>query len=182
STYPTLIIDALGPSGVRDTAEYNFGSDTFVGNIDNLDADPTLIYAQAGVVYRSTLMFDLGFIPRGAIINSAEMLLTLDRATTRLSKVTVDSAVAAHAVSSPTDVRVIESSSVLGRRKADFASTYSFDLRRATQLWANGRNYGIVLRVPTVQEFSSFDVFTFFTQNAADSLRPRLKVLYTITK
>ncbi len=182
SAYPTLIVDALGTSGVRDTAEYTFGADTFVGNIDNLDSDPALIYAQAGVVYRSTLMFDVGFIPKGAIVNSAEMLLHLDPATTRLTKVTADSVVAAHAVSSPSDLRVIESLSVFGRRKDEFASTWSFDLRRATQLWANGTNYGILLRVTTIPEFSSFDLYTFFNQNAADSLRPRLRVLYSIPK
>jgi hypothetical protein len=182
STYPTLIVDALGTSGVRDTAEYTFGADTFVGNIDNLDSDPSLTYVQAGVVYRSTLMFDIGFIPKGAIVNSAEMLLHLDPATTQLSKVTADSAVAAHAVSSASDLRVIESSFVFGRRKEGYATTWSFDLRRATQLWANGTNYGILLRATTIPEFSSFDRYTFFNQNAADSLRPRLRVIYSIPK
>ncbi len=182
SAYPTLTIDAVGPSGFRDTTDYQFGADTFVGNAENFTPDPKLIYVQGGLVYRSTLRFDSGFLPRGAIINSAELMLTLDPESTILSKVTADTVVAVHAVVSATDPLGIEATSTPGSRQAGSEATFGFDLRRPVQLWANGYNYGILLHVNAAAEFSSFDRYAFFNHTAADSLRPRVRILYTIPK
>jgi len=181
SYYPTLVIDALSLNGKRDTMQYNTGIDTFVGNVDNLTSDMQLIYLQSGVVYRSTVRFDLSFIPPGAIVNTAQMLLERQPVATRLTKVTVDTVVAAHALISPTDSTRFDVP-ILGRRLGGTANTFQFEARRAAQLWVNGMNYGILLRATPQSEFNSFDRYTFYNQNAPDSLRPRLKIVYTVEK
>ena len=180
--YPSLEIIAAGPSGTIDTATYNQGMDTFVGNIDNLNTNPSLIYVQAGVVYRSTLNFDVSFIPKGSIVNSAELQLTRDPATSRLNRFSADSSVAANFLISATDYTIYDGTTSTGIRKAGTPYTYSFDLRHAVQSWVREANYGILLQTSAANEFSSLDLITFFNQQADAAHSPRLKIIYSVRK
>ncbi|MBI4535959.1 MAG: DNRLRE domain-containing protein, partial [Ignavibacteriae bacterium] len=184
SFYPTLEIIASNVAGTtRDTSTYVFGFDTFVGNIDNLNANPQLLYAQAGVVYRSKIQFDVSFIPRGAIINSATLYLEKDPATSRISKFTVDSVVTVHVFRSGTDSTVFESQNSEGQRVGGTPNTFSFEARHAVQYWLAGTNDGLLLRQTDVTEYNTFDLFTFHSHLATNtSLRPRLAVKYTLEK
>jgi hypothetical protein len=181
--YPTVEIIAGNSAGISlDTTKYSSGLDTFVGNIDNLNSNPELMYVQSGVVYRSTLTFDVTSIPTGAIINSAEMLLELNPATSKITKFTGDEVVVAHLLTSSTSNTVFESLGTLGRKDAT-SNEFMFEARRATQLWVNGINNGFLLRTTTASEFNSFDLYTFHNETAADAaLRPRLIVVYTTEK
>ena len=187
SYYPSLQIIAGNTSGTaRDTmVPYNQGIDTFVGNIDNLAADPTLLYMQAGVAYRSALTFDVSFIPKGSIVNSAELLLDRKPGTSMLTRFTADTVLSPHVLLSGTDNSVFESelTSAYGRRKAGTPYTFSLDMRHAVQSWVRGPNYGVLLRQTSGYEYSCFDLLTFYGPLAADpAARPRLKVIYSQKK
>jgi hypothetical protein len=178
--YPNVEVIAGDRTGTPlDTTSYSSGVDTFAGNIDNLNSNPELMYVQSGVVYRSTLSFDVSSIPSGAIINSAQMLLELNPAASKITKFTGDQAIAAHLLTSSTDNNSFENLGILGS-KATSSNVFTFEARRAVQLWVNGTNNGFLLRTTNLSEFSSFDLYAFYNQTASDpSLRPRLIVVYT---
>jgi len=183
SALPRLKIIATNVAGTtRDTTLFNLGVDTFVGDKDNLNTDPGLIYAQAGVVYRSTLLFDVSFVPRGAIINKAEMQLLLDPATTRLTKFTADTAVSPHVILDAADNSVFSGdiSNSFGRRKEGTSHLFAFSVPEAVQFWLQGMNNGLLLKTITGPETGSFELYTFFSHTAPDSAaRPRMQILYS---
>jgi hypothetical protein len=181
SYYPTLRIITLNVAGtVYDTLVYNLGNDTFVGNIDNLNSRSDLFYLQSGVVYRGIIKFDVSFLPKGASIHKAELQIKRDPLTCRLNRFSGDSAIAAHVVTSETDYRGFEATYSAGRLMTDSLTRYSIDARRAVQSWLRGPNYGMLLRMGSTHEFSSFDLLTFYNVTAADAtVRPRLKIIYT---
>lgn len=175
--YPRLEVIARGSvGGEQDTTRDSLGYSTFVANIDNLNANPALVYAQAGVAYRSILRFDVSAIPRGAIIASAELLLDRDAATSRLYRFTRDTVVALHALRTTTD-SVFESQPAYAWRKAGTSLTFSADVRHAVQRWLRDPNYGLLLRA--LSEFNNLDLYTFHGRQAANPvLRPRINIKY----
>ncbi len=179
--YPTLQVIAQNPAGtVRDTNSYTLGVDTFVGNIDNLASNQSLLYLQAGVVYRSTLSFDVSGIPRGAVIDTAQLSLVQDLSTTRVSKFSGTPTIEAHIFTAAGNNSSFEVSSTTGQQ-VNATDTFSVDLRHAVQVWIKGLNYGLLLRVSSATEYTSCDLYTFYDQAAASTaLRPRLRIKYVV--
>jgi len=193
SLAPSLQIIAGSPTGAaRDTNAYIICSDTFVGNIDGLVSNPSLLYIQSGVVYRSTIHFNLSSIPRAAIINSAEMLLDQDPTNSSLNRFSGDLAVVAHQLLSSSDTtQYTYTQYQTGTVKTGTTGTFAFNLRREAQAWLKESNFGVVLGATSYldqysardREQSSFDLYAFFNQRAVDpSHRPRLKIIYAVTK
>ena len=181
--YPTLQIVAGSPSGTpRDTASYTISFDTWVGNIENLATNPQLIYIQSGVDYRSALSFDVSFIPRGAVINSANLLLTSDPATTRISRFTTDSTFQLATTLSASDRTIQDAYAVSGARRGGTLLTYSADMSRPVQIWNRLPNYGVTLKPNVFSEPVSFQLLTFFNEKAPPALRPRLKLKYSVVR
>jgi hypothetical protein len=182
--FPTLRIIAGNPSGTFvDTALYTNSYDTWVGNRENLATNPQLIYIQSGVEYRSTLSFDVSFIPRGAVINSASLLLTSDPATTRMNRFTADSSFQLATTLSPSDRTNLDlTSAVTSVRRAGTLLTYSADMTRPVQLWNRIPNYGVTLMPSTYEDRVSFRLLTFFNEKAPPSLRPTLKLKYSVVR
>jgi hypothetical protein len=181
--FPRLQIIAGSPSGSpRDTALYTASFDTWVGNIENLATNPQLIYIQSGVDYRSTLSFDVSFIPRGAVINSADLLLTNDPATTRITRFTAGSTFQLATTLSPSDRTIQDLYSVTGVKRAGTLLTYTADMTRPVQLWNRSPNYGVTLKPNIFEETISFHLLTFFNEKAPPALRPRLKLKYSVVR
>ena len=135
------------------------------------------LYTQAGVAYRSSLKFDVSSLPRGAIVNTAELLLVSDPAITKISKFTANPQPTVHA-------RTADSSKYQATGSTGTISsgtTYAFDVRLQMQQWVGGYNYGLLLRQPNVNEFGTLDLFGFYSSEAANaSVRPRIKVKYAV--
>jgi hypothetical protein len=184
SYVPTLQVIAGSRTGPqRDTSYYNLGIDTFVGTDDHSAAPSSLLYVQSGVNYRSAIRFDLSTIPRGAIVNAATLYLDRDPATSRISAFVPDTALAAHTILDTVNLRLIdpEDPTTFGRRIASSATTFGFNIRRAAQSWIRGPNYGIMIRVPGSSEYSTANLFTFYSPAASSlSVRPRLKLVYSL--
>lgn len=179
---PTLTVIARNLSGmVTDTTEFTIGNDTFVGNIDNLVTDPNRFYVQAGVVYRSTLLFDASPIPRGAIVNEADLILHLDRTASKLSRFSGDTLQAVHIRTSTTDSASFETEGAIGKGGDNGSTVY--ELRHAVQLWVNGINNGLLIRSSSFLEFSALDQFVFHGPSSSDTaLRPKVRVMYSVER
>lgn len=184
SYLPTLTVIAGSVSGPsRDTSVFTSGQDTFVGNDDHGTPPSTKLYVQGGVHYRSALWFDVSSIPRGAILNRAVLSLDLDYASSHIAKFVTDTSLSAHLLGDSTTYTSFstEDASTFGRRVADSATTFAFNIRAAAQSWVRGPNYGILIRVPSAREFSAPDLFVFHSNTASPpSLRPRLRIVYSI--
>ncbi len=179
----SLQIIAGSPSGSpRDTATYNTLYDTWVGNIENLATNPQLIYLQSGVDYHSTMTFDVSFIPRGAVINSANLFLTKDPATTRLSRFMSDSSFQLATTLSPSDRNSVDPYPVSGVRRGGTLLTYSVDMTRPVQIWLKSGNYGVTLRPNAAEGPVSFQLLTFFNEKGPPALRPRLTLKYSVVR
>ena len=176
---PKITVVARNIAGtVTDTTEYSLGSDTFAGNYD-----PGLlndrIATQAGVVYRTKIMFDASAIPTGAIINKADLILT--PILSAISKFSADTLLATHVLTTATADSSFEFTGSIAVRGA--GSTLTFDMRHAAQLWVNGTNNGVILRSSTQSEFSTLDLHVFFGLTAVDpTVRPLVRVLYSVEK
>jgi hypothetical protein len=166
----------------RDTASFTSGYDTFFGNIDNLNSNSGLLYAQCGVDYRSTLTFDVSFIPKGAIVNRADLYLKRDPVTSRHTRFS-DSTFAVTASLSTTDRTQLDASYASGSRMADSANTFHVDARRPAQLWVHGLNYGLTILPSLVDDRRSFDLLTFKSPAAPNTAdRPRMRITYTTAR
>jgi hypothetical protein len=181
--WPLLTVVAGNQDGSSlDTSTFAAGVNSFFGNIDNLNADAGLIYAQCGVDYRSTLSFDLSFVPRGAIVNRADLYLTRDPATSRLTKFS-DSSFTVQASLSTTDHTLLDYSYAVGVRMTDSAQTFHADIRRPAQLWVHGENNGLTVSPSLLDDNRSFDLLTFKSATAANAAdRPRLRITFTTAR
>lgn len=177
--WPQLEVIARGTSTtISDTTRLQVGADTYVAEVSPFNLSPDHLFTQAGIAYHAKMKFDFSRIPRGSIVNSAELLLEKDPALTKINKFTKNSQPEVYTLVS-TDSSVFESPGALGDVKS--GNTYKFDVRRAAQLWVNGTNYGLLLRQPDTNELSTLDVFAFYSKEAANpAQRPRILVTYTV--
>ena len=97
---------------------------------------------QAGVVRRGVLAFDLSFLSRGTVINSAELQVNRLPAPPFVSR-TTDSTLIAH-LATGTDLTTFESSDLALKPVAGSATTLAGDIRHIAQSWVSGVNYGLV--------------------------------------
>jgi hypothetical protein len=180
SVMPKLVVRTQGTrSTTIDTLKYQVGADTYGANVSPFNTPTNRLFSHAGIVYRSKLWFDVSKLPAGAIISSATLSLVRDPALSSTSRFTTAPQPVVHAGTSA-DSSLFESTSSGGTIKAGTSNTYIFDVRRQTQLWVNGSNFGLILRQPDLNEFGTLDVYSFFSKEAADStLRPRIEVKYT---
>lgn len=178
---PTLEVVATNASGTtRDTTNYTTGIGTFAADV-SLPADPGILNVQAGIVYRSKLTFDVSFIPRGTIINSAILSLDVAPGSTRLNSFTKDTVVQAQMDLSdnPSDLETGAIASL--KPTASAFTTAAGDISHAVQSWVRGPNYGLVLRNNSPAETARLDLYGFYGVRASSAgVRPRLKITYSL--
>ena len=183
SWYPTVTIIAGSPTGTPlDTASYTASYNTWVGNAENLASNPQLIYLQSGVNYNATLAFNVGFVPRSAVINQATLLLTLDPASSYFNRYATDSSFTLSATTSPSDRTQVDAYATSSTRVPGAPLTWAIDMTRPVQIWNRNPNYGVTLKPSVGLESVSFELMTFFNEQAAPALRPRLKIKYSIVR
>lgn len=143
------------------------------------------VFAQGGVAYHGVLRFNTNSLPKGAVINAAELLLERDPI---LSELTRDDSISnqpsVHA-KLDTGKTAYEFTSAVGSLRSG-TNTYSFDIRHQVQiwslkLWTDKNRYALLLRQPNINEYNMMDLFAFYNHNAANpALRPRIVVKYTL--
>ena len=179
--WPELEVIARGTSAtaVADTTKYQVGADTYGATVTALTTPANRLLTHAGLVYRSRLKFDVSKFPAGVIISSATLSLERDPALSSTNKFTISSQPIVHAGLS-SDSTKFESTASAGSVLSGTANTYTFDVRRQVQLWANGNNFGLILRQTDLNEFGTLDAFSFYSREATDpAMRPRIVLKYT---
>jgi hypothetical protein len=181
---PNLLVVTRGvQGGVLDTGRFAGGIDTFVGSAEAPPAGSATLLLQSGVGFRSTLFFDVGFIPRGSTVVQADLALVRDPAQTLLTTPTRDTLISAHVRLSASDSSTFEVVSAPGRPSTTFPGTFALDLRHAVQSWAIGPNNGLLLRAASGSEFNTMDRFAFFGPGATNpAQRPLLRIFYTVRR
>jgi hypothetical protein len=172
---PSLRIELASGDGKLDTLSFFDGESSYVAR-SSAGIDSSFITVQAGVGIRSIIKFDVSAIPRGVIINRAELYLYLKEKNFYSSG--SDSLV----ISFITNPELIRHSlggfdittSEIGTRTLDDTTVYMFPITLPVQRWANGEvNNGLILR--SYSEFENFNRFVFYYKER----KPRVKIYYT---
>jgi hypothetical protein len=159
----------------------SIGLDTFVANSNPLLNTPDRVFMQGGVAHYGVLRFNATRLPKGAVINAAEMQLERDQS---LSELTQDDSISNQpSVHTKLDTgkTAYEFTAATGSLKSG-TSVYVFDVRHQVQVWVSSqKNHGLLLRQPDINEYNMLDLFAFYNQNAVNAaLRPRIIVKYTV--
>ena len=175
---PFLVI-VLNKPGVysNDTLKFSTTSDLSVitGNQPQNTDD---IFVQSSLEFESRIQFDLSKVPQHAIINYAELQLTLD-STHSVFGSTYSDLLTAYYITDSTHIDSLSINQVLLHRSG---SVYTGIITSYVQNWVSTRiNEGIQIRAGAYD--TGLELWALKGSNAADpSKRPGLKIIYTNQK
>jgi hypothetical protein len=177
STPPHLLVSyTLG--GVSYEMDVSSGEDAYLAT-GAISADPTTLETQAGISIRSKVLFDLSGVPKGSIVNAATFSISAKDRTVGVG--TPDSIIVFPSTSAADPNQMNESYYAFGAKTDTTGKMYSIastSFRAIAQRWITGyANNGLVLR--SASDGYSIDRLRFYRTSAADSLRPRLRLIYT---
>jgi hypothetical protein len=176
---PYLVV-VLNKPGVysNDTLKFSTTSDLSVisGNIPQ--NPPENIFVQSSSELESRIQFDLSKVPQHAIINYAELQLTIDTTKSVFGSSYSDQLTAYYI----TDSTRIDSSSVSQVTLNRSGSLYTGIITHYVQNWLSTKiNEGIQIRAGAYD--TGLELWALKGTNASDpSKRPRLKIIYTNKK
>lgn len=157
-----------------DSISIKNGVALFVANYDSVATDSLII--QAGIADKLYLQFGTlaSSFPKNATIFKARLILKTNMLPFVFEKENSTPLVFQQLRSSSSD-------SLLGNAYENIPTTdysaMSFDVKKEIQSWINGSaQYGLLISAQT--ESNSLDRFSFYGNNAPDSLCPRLEILY----
>lgn len=160
----------------NDTLKFSTTADASVvsGNIPQSEN----IFVQSSVELESRLKFDLSKVPPHAIINYAELLLTLDSTQSVFGNPYTDQLL----VYFITDTTHIDASSTSQVTLNRSGSVYTGNITSYVQTWLSTKvNNGIQIKASTFAE--GLELWALKGSGASDlSKRPRLKIIYTNSK
>ncbi len=176
STEPMLTVVFKKLDSYTDTLMFTVNSDvsTVTGNIPSVST--TSLVLQSGLAIDAKLWFDVSKVPFNAVINDAKVTLNLDPSKTIIAD-TTNTILAGFVIDSSSVV--LDSSVVITFSKSN--NTLTGTITTYVQKWINSRvNQGMLLF--SRGEITSVDIFNIYGSNAADSLKPRLHIIYTTKK
>jgi hypothetical protein len=175
--YLTVVLSKPGVYS-NDTLRFSSTADVSVvsGSIPQNQTEN--IYVQSSVELESRLQFDLSKIPLHAIINYAELQLTIDTTQSVFGNPFTDQLLAYYI----TDSTRIDSSSTSQVVLSRSGSLYKGNITGYVQNWLSTKiNEGIQIKADTYG--TGLDLWVLKGSKASDpSKRPRLKIIYTNKK
>ena len=163
----------------NDTLNFTTTADVSVvsGNIP-VQNQPENIYVQSSVELESRIQFDLSKVPQHAIINYAELQLTIDTTQSIFGSPFTDQLTAGF-ITDSTHIDSLSTNFVTLNR---VGSLYKGNITSYVQNWLSTKiNEGIQIR--SASYYDGLELWTLKSSNAADrSVRPRLKIIYTNKK
>lgn len=166
-------------NGERYTYEHQYSTARYLATapISSIVTDPSLLYVQNGIPYRSILTFDVSSLPNPSIINSAKLMLTLVPSQSLFNSYSRDSLLVTQLNS---DGTLSYPWMALSSVTVDSVGThtYSIDLKTGLTNWVRKR-YPARIVIMGYAETSSFDRFALYGENAPIAFRPRLEIVYT---
>lgn len=135
-------------------------------------------FVHGALAYRGTLRFDVSSIPPNSTINHVELLVTRNRAASKLNFRAVDTLIVQEDLDTTTHTTATVG--LFSLKKSD--DVYSFagtPLIKAVQEWVNkpASNNGLVMS--TSYEASDLDYYSLFGAEADTTKRPRFIIRYT---
>lgn len=178
SNFATLETIVQRLDGLVDTLYASLVGDVSVIKENFPIVSPENIVIQAGLASLGKLNFDLTRIPKNAVINHAQLVLTKDT-TQSITGSTFKNSISAFLVKDSTGN---ELDSTLSVTLSSTGNTFSGLITSFVRRWQSGEsNQGVLLVASGLLE--GLELFTVHGSNAADfSKRPRLKITYTTIK
>ncbi|MBI2427898.1 MAG: hypothetical protein HYV29_03730 [Ignavibacteriales bacterium] len=179
SVVPSLVIKYT-KNGKLDSLSFSSGQDTYVGTYA---AAPTLsdLEVRGGVGVRSKLKFDVKFLTGKPMVARSILSMTVDTTLSVYSGYTQDSLVAVLALPGSNIDTSNSTFFSYGVKKLNTGSSpvYEFQVTEIAQRWINSlsANEGVTIR--WLAENSSSERIVFYSTAAPDSLKPKLKILYS---
>jgi hypothetical protein len=142
------------------------------GNLPSLPAG--IIGMQSSIAINSKLTFDVSELPKGLVVNSAELILMQDTVNSVQGSVFSNN-LRAYFLTSSDSLNTEGNSTALTYNDKKFSGNISGFIRS----WiATGENYGLLIQ-PGIQ-IDGLELFAIYGSDAAEySFRPRLRVTYT---
>jgi len=139
--------------------------------------DSTLIQVRGGAAYRGIAEFDIAALPRFSAIHRALLEVFADAPGSDFSSAVSDSLIALFSDELGLVARIEAVSEV---SEGTGQKIYTFNITSFTQLWVQG--FGIPrIGLRTYNERNGVDGFSVHGAAATDSLRPRLRIIYSST-
>ncbi len=173
---PVMEVIYVKTGSAPDTITFDAIYDVHAVTSPEAETSSPYLILQSGVTYSSRLFFDISSIPKSAVINSAELLLTIDTTQSKFSA-DVYKELRAYAVTDSSKNYYTSSGAVT---LTPSGNVYSGKFTSYAAVWhAKGSNLGIVI-TPALQNVG-LEKFVFYGFDAADvNKRPRLKIIYSV--
>lgn len=177
---PFINIVVNKPGFYSDTLKFSTTADlSVVSGAIPQNQQNDYIYAQSSVVLESRLKFDLSKLPPHAIINYAELQLTIDstKSVFGVGVPFVDQLIAKFI----TDTTHIDSlsTSAVSLTKSASAPMYTGNITYFVQTWLSTKN-NLGIQIQPSNYIEGVDLWTIYGSKAIDpTKRPRLKITYT---
>jgi hypothetical protein len=175
---PFLVV-VINKPGVysNDTLKFSTTADLSVIKGD-IPSGSENIFVQSSIELESRIQFDISKVPPHAIINYAELQLSIDTTVSVFGSSYTDQLVALY-ITDSTHIDSLSISPIALNRKG---SLYTGNITSYVQNWHSTKvNEGIQVRASVYD--TGLETWALKGSNAADrSLRPRLKIIYTNTK
>jgi len=170
----TLVIEKTG--SYVDTINGFIFADVSVVDGDLPVLPPEDIAVQSSISANSIIAFDLSDVPKGVVINSAELIIQRDSINT-VTGSSFTNNLKAFIVEDSTAKEVDEGGAFTLSFKDN---SYLGDITSYVRIWINeNRNQGLMLR--SGNDIEGLELFALKGSSAADySERPRLKIVYTV--
>ena len=176
---PTLTI-AASKDGVIDTLYFNTLSNVSVlsGNLVTSSQD---FYLQPSLMAEAIVSFDVSSIPSNAVINQAQLILTIDTLNSVRGTV-YNSEIAAYNVADSVAGTIDSTTTWFTTISESDSATYVADITPFVQSWVREKkNQGILLS--PYRGATGLDIYAIKSSNSNNlSQRPRLIIFYTTKK
>ncbi|NUN08099.1 MAG: hypothetical protein HUU54_02885 [Ignavibacteriaceae bacterium] len=172
---PVIEVVYFKTGGVNDTLVFEAIYDVHMATGPDISTDPAILTLQSGVAYTSSLFFDVNELPKGAVINKAELYLTLDSTQSVLTNNSNLNLVISSVSDSAKNTYIRGSYASMTKT----GNVYKADLTRFVAVWhAQKINEGIAI-IPSSQ-IEGFEKFVLYGLNAPADKRPRLNIIYSV--
>lgn len=174
---PRLKVVFEKPGAYKDTISFIATADVSVvsGSLPNVGAENIVV--QSSLAAYSKLYFDLSKLPADAVINSAELTLSIDTLQSKTGSNFINSILVFNIVDSTSKDSITSESIQLVRSGNKFQAK----ITAFVNSWINKENLGMLIK--TGDEFSGLEIFALKGSSASDSaMRPKLTVTYTKRK
>lgn len=177
TSLPSITI-AIHKAGLYDDTLTFYASSNIsavTGNIHPGNVQSSII-VQGGLTINAKLWFDVSQVPFNAVINDAKLTLNLDNEATYIGD-TTNTIFAGFLTDSSSNVLDSTVFKAFSRGSNSVTGTITSYVQR----WVNSKvNEGMLLFPSNLS--GSVDLFSFLGSNAADLLKPRLHIIYTVKK